>query len=215
MPLKVVTFAEYLTAGERSAGHWNAFKFIRAIKGMEFTGYAWVPVVGKKRKLTEATAHLAKKWFAEMAAAHLASRRGLPQPLGFVPIPSSRTTAGSSGSFTALELALLLVKQYGRKSRLEDVLRWSRPMASAHRGSGERDPAALYPYLELTMSPSTSDLVMIDDVVTTGGHLQAAAGRLRADGATVLGALCAGRTVWEPGADAFAVQGVEYEDWEP
>jgi orotate phosphoribosyltransferase len=57
--------------------------------------------------------------------------------------------------------------------------------------------------------------VLVDDVVTSGGHLRACAAKLTVDGAGVPLAVCAGRTLYDQEKDAFEIVEESLKDYEP
>jgi hypothetical protein len=86
-----------------------------------------------------------------------------------------------------------------------DVLRWKRALPPAHQG-GVRDPKTLLENMTLvTELPQRAVPVLVDDVLTKGGHLLAAVEKLAG---TSIGrprlALVGGRTVLDPPKDPFA-----------
>lgn len=149
-----------------------------------------------------------------------------PKQISLLPIPSSAATlssaVGQSGAFPGASmahglvhallhprptLADLLRQADGDASASEtkathgafvdDVLRWIEPMPSAHQGDGPRDPATLYRNLRVIRKPRKADVyVLIDDVVTSSGHIRACAARVRQHGVPVKLAICAGQTVY-------------------
>ena len=76
-----------------------------------------------------------------------------------------------------------------------DLLRWAEAMPPAHLIGGTRDPQELYSLLRLRTRdlPRLPPVVLIDEVLASGGHLRAAAAFLADCGAQVALAICAGR----------------------
>ena len=85
------------------------------------------------------------------------------------------------------------------------ALRWIEEMQSARIG-GPRDAIFLYKKLIVNTDLPDGDMVLIDDVYTTGGHLKASAWVLQDKGRKILAAICCGRTTWQQLADPFAVE---------
>lgn len=77
------------------------------------------------------------------------------------------------------------------------VLRWDDAIPpSTPRAGGTRDPQELYSLLRLTirrLPAQLAQIVLVDDVFASGGHLRAAAAFLTDCGAVVHMAVCAGR----------------------
>lgn len=216
MPLKVYSVCAYFT-GERAEGEkpsnetFHALKFIKAIKGDPFRGYAQIPVplAGRRRRLDENNRDQVFAWFAEMVAACFVNPKA--RRLVFVPVPRSSATkqadlVGTPTERLARELAALQPSW-----RVETVLWWKKPIRSARTG-GSR--SAIYLHSRLAVAPTAhagAEFVLIDDVCSSGGHLVAAEAALRDHGITVAFALCAGRTVWEEEEEPFALQTREFE----
>jgi orotate phosphoribosyltransferase len=98
---------------------------------------------------------------------------------------------------------------------VRDVLRWDSPIVSSRLLAGTRDVAALYRRLVVTGPVAGARVVLVDDVLTMGGHLRACAAKLREVGADVVLGVCAGRADRIPAADPFAVRCETLEDFIP
>ena len=95
-----------------------------------------------------------------------------------------------------------------------DGLRWAKAMIPTHQ-EGTRDPQELYNNLVVTGLPPKGTIVLVDDVYTMGGHLQAAVARLAEKKLKCGFAMCAGRTVLESEHDPFAILRQIVEDFTP
>lgn len=226
MPLIAISFAQYLIHDSlqkwRPEDH-NALKFVKAIKGETLNGYANVPVRGRNRRLNNSNQAKAAAWFGEMAGDYLVDvvRLNPKALIGLVPLPSSDAVRGTTFTrFPARELATALAEQLAqlgiRNVKVADVLRWTEPMLSARKGGGPREPVLLYPKLTLIGKVAGFNYhLLIDDVLTSGGHLRACAAVLRKNGAEVPFAICAGRTRYVAEDDPFASSKEELPDFVP
>ena len=218
MPVDIVCFCSYLVTDDYSK--WCpddhiASKFVNALKGEELKGYAYVPVLGLRRYLGNANLDDAIGWFADMVASHM-QRHRMHGPFALVPVPNSGNTVRSSTRPRTVKLARATAPKIVDGTKVLDCLRWKKDLGSARRGAGTRDPATLYQNLAfISKLPVGTPYILIDDVLTTGGHLQACIAKLTSGGAAVIAGFCAGRTVHDPPEDPFAVTKESVPDYLP
>jgi adenine/guanine phosphoribosyltransferase-like PRPP-binding protein len=97
-----------------------------------------------------------------------------------------------------------------------DGLRWTRKVPQAHAG-GARSRGILLPLLAASPEIKEQQVILIDELFSTGGSLLASADCLKAAGAEVLGAITCGRTVYDFKTPAFGTQEfdltAELADW--
>jgi predicted amidophosphoribosyltransferase len=170
---------------------FSALKFVKKIKGEAFKGYGTVPVGKRRFRIDKDTSDkLVFAWCAEMTADCFSSRPSL-----LVPVPSSWCSSKSEvRKSRPFKLAEAIANRHWRREA-EALLWWQAPIESAHNGDGSRDPAVLGPLLVKPVKGDKSvQVILIDDVYTTGGHLLACEWRLRSQGYRVVGAVCAART---------------------
>jgi hypothetical protein len=171
---------------------------MRAIKRKPLRGYVHVPLPGGERGyLDQTTAVAAPEWFGRIVSAGVTWNR--VGPLVLIPIPDAACGAetGLLPKTVALAQALKAALPEAQACVL-DVLRWDEPMASGHLTRGTRDPQELYSRLRLTcrrLPPQPPRMVLIDDVLASGGHLRAAAAFLTDCGGLVFASCCAGRAI--------------------
>ena len=212
MALSVISFATYKRPPYSSNDEYHALKFIKAIKGKSFRGWAQVPVSGRNKLLEPVNAEDAIDWFAELAATEIV-KLGLPSPLILIPLPnSSSTVKNGKPPRTALLAAAIAAKL--ENAKVWDGLRWVEEMIPTHQ-EGTRDPQLLYDNLVITNTLPKGTLILIDDVYTKGGHLQAAVARLAEKKGDCNLALCAGRTVLECQKQPFLILEEKISDFRP
>lgn len=201
--MKVLYFVDYPTSGWERDVDFSATQFIKTLKGKSYKArepnfshngiiHRWKP--NQQNKVIEIFSGLAAtgvKW---------------PDQFIFVPLPSSACSVGSKivplATTIASAIESKIIKQ---KVIIKDILRWDVPLRSAHSG-GPRMPHELYPHVRHTATlSSSSNVVLIDDVFTSGGHVRACAAYLRDTfGVDVVGALCVGRTQSAPSQNPFS-----------
>jgi hypothetical protein len=204
MALSVISFATYLTRSDSPWGDkdFHALAFVKAIKGKSFNGWADVPVLGRSERLNAKNAADAAGWFAELAAAEIA-KMGLPGPLILIPIPNSSSTVKNGKKPRTAALAEAIAAKL-KNAKVWDGLRWTKEMTPTHQ-EGTREPQILYENLVVTSGPPKGTYIIVDDVFTKGGHMQAVMARLAEKKAKCEHAVCAGRTVLQPQAQPFSI----------
>jgi hypothetical protein len=196
MPLTVCSCLTYWPAfGPKTPDRWTALHFVNAIKGTPIGGYAQLPLSsGDTVTISRDTAAAAPVWFAQLGVNALPWRDCAP--CGLVPIPDAACDLSAASPPHTLVLAEALASQIGPDAVAVDLLRWVRSLAKAHAADGTRDPQVLFGRLRLkdrTWPIARQRLVLVDDVVASGGHLRAAAAFLTDCGAVVTHAICAAR----------------------
>lgn len=175
---------------ERPQHSWSGLKFVKAIKGQSFNGYADIVVERKWVRLEESNAAEVYGWFAELAAPRVKALGIAPAVI--VPVPPSALVVRAPIAGPPWQCATALAQKLG--VRAVDALRWKRPMQSARSG-GARRASVLYPNLEVIKPSEAGACILVDDVTTSGGHIHACAGALEAAGYEVLAAVVAGKTM--------------------
>jgi predicted amidophosphoribosyltransferase len=134
-----------------------------------------------------------------------------------VPFPSSKADLAFSNTNRTTTLANAIGAEYGHGVTVCDVLRFDQPIPSANEQGGTREAEILYEHLRLTGSVKDQRVVMIDDVLTSGGHLRAGVAKLLTDGhaSEVMMAICAGRADQAQVADPFAIRHEDIEEYWP
>ena len=194
MPIRVVSFCIYPThrCNWRPADH-DAHKFIDAIKDRPINGFAYIPVPDNWCSFDDNTRHRVVGWFADMVAEYFKTDPILHHPATLVPVPNSCADVNFRCPTRTAVLANAIANRLGAGWRCRDVLRWRKLLPAANENGGTRDPAGLYRNLAFVESLDFDRAILVDDVVSSGGHLRACSAKLRVEGCEVEWAFCAGR----------------------
>jgi hypothetical protein len=221
--LSVTYFASYLTTMMQwRDSDYSASMFVKAIKGKSFNGYGHLRVRDVSQRFTSGDSANAKKWFAQMAGDYLKKQRMNPEATwGLIPFPSREALVGvDPAEYASRDLAELLKDELLKTHKFQtvqvvDVVRWTERRPSAHDEGGPRTVAGVHPYLTVTAKPTLDFYVLIDDVLTSGARLTAAAARLKEAKFHWWMAVTAGRTVRVQPDDPFEVRTEDLPEYEP
>lgn len=211
--------AYYPNRLDRNRDAWRMFYLVSAIKGGEIKkGFAKYCVNARERKISDwesAASNLATA--LDVIENRLSKRGGIPfaklgitSPPLFVPMPSSDAVVGASGPIRwgPRELA----RRLGGTDYSEMLRFRTRPVAATRGGSRSADDIEDNLVTLLDRPPARRSALLIDDVVTSGGHVIGAARVLRKAGFDEVAVFAVGRTVEEPVAKPMAPILFELED---
>lgn len=201
--MRVLSLCEYLTSGETlEPDHFKPYNIIKAIKGESFRGYAWLDVDGRSVRLDASNREVAFQWAAERLATAISG--SVLGPVTIVPVPGhlhcSPSDVEAGGVFRLAALTAERLRQRGWVAYPFSLLHLHVPQPSAHQEGGTRDVERLKQNLNVVNATNVATVVILDDVVTSGGHLLAAHQVVAAAGHRVHDmAFSVGRTVYVKG----------------
>lgn len=183
--------------------HFNARNIVKGVKRLPFDGFTILKTASGKSLRLDNTPNgqaIALKYAAQLVA-------GLIQKAGYehasvVPIPAS-DHVNPGQDFTGSRLAQA-IQQQNPNFVAEPVLYFDSILPKS-AGGGGRDAHEIQQHLRATQRLATlQNIVLIDDVYTSGAHLRAAARFLRAAGKPVEDGFFVGRTVWSKPDSMFS-----------
>lgn len=187
-----------------TAEHYRAWRLVKAVKGLPFArATRWTLKDGRELLVEDTPAgRLAGTELAARAALHKLSGANI-RGASIVPIPSS-SHVDIGDDFTGGRLGLKM-QEISPAYPLRAELYFDEPMPKSHAGGGSRRPSEIMRHLRHGNLDNLGDVVLLDDVMTTGGHMRACARYLRGHGVNVIGAVVIGRTIWAPVDNMFVM----------
>lgn len=170
--ITVSTFIRYNTAHDvqRNEDEWAANHAKKIIKGEELSGwFSWPLLAGYRLQIKQSNRSAFENDILARFAQHIvAAHPGVM----IVPVPNGNATINSGEQFRTWELAEGIAEKMPNLSAF-DALRWNTPMGQAHRNERRRDVDAHMSALRIKPG-CQKDVIIFDDVVTSGSQLCAA-----------------------------------------
>lgn len=199
MNLENISYCRYFTDldVEWENRHFDVRAIVRAIKGETFNGYADLKIGRSWRRLTNSNPELATEWFVDAVF----TQTKFTALTMLVPFPSSQCTRTTSSPSRTLLLAHALAARIPTLG-IWDGLRFREPMQKKIRDQDVLSKSLI----SLTSVPVDANLMILDDVCTTGAHAKAGADVLRKLGASNVQAMSVARTTHDPSLPSFGFQ---------
>ena len=182
---------------------------MKSLKGEPFNGYSDFKFSGKVYQInaqdSSAAYYLWSNW-----ARRILNDLNLGK-IALVPVPSSSQIKFGQDTCPA-RMANSVAALIPRDAVVGNFLRHTATQPKAHSQGGSRDPDQIAATLDCRVMDASLPVVLIDDVMSTGGHLKACARVLRQHGLTVEHVLLAGRTVWSVVPNPYVVAPEDIED---
>jgi len=206
MPIEVWSRCSYLSGGGLP---WREADFCaaaikKALKGDTINNNCHVVLGGSGFQLNQASRDEVAPRMAKDVATHLKKRFPKGTKLSLVPIPNTDAVVGADGPFRTLELAHEFARALtaaGLPAAAVDALRWTEAMPKASTGAGSRSAAHLRTKLKVIASKLLGTVILIDDVMTSGGHMRACESVLQGAGHKVELAICGAKAWYQQPAD--------------
>jgi hypothetical protein len=200
------------TLSPRPEIYWDAYFFVWIVKTGEFKRSFYIHRKdGTSVQITRGNKGVPRQLFGTWIG-HQASVLG--EGASLVPVPSKDGVVGAS-SYRSLEMVREALRGTPLAALAHDALRWTEALPKAHEG-GPRRRAELLMYLKAT-DVRGRRVILVDDLLSTGGSLLACRDTLETAGAEVLGALTCGRTIYDFDTKPFGTQEIdlveELADW--
>jgi hypothetical protein len=200
----------------RPEDYWDAYNFCWGVKVGKFKHQFNIhDARGKKNRITQSNFALARDTFGEWIKKSVPALGGGADVV-LVPVPSKDGVVGAA-TFRTLKMTKEALHGAGLARRIVDGLHWKEGLTEAHQG-GTRNRTLLARRLVADPKLKGKRVILIDDVITTGSSLLAAADVLKQQGATILGAIVCGKTIYDLNTPHFGEQEFELTnelaDWQ-
>ncbi|MBL7099973.1 MAG: hypothetical protein ISS15_20135 [Alphaproteobacteria bacterium] len=184
----------------RSQDQWYSFKFCRAVKSRLINGTLTFPWNTGPEVINSQSVGRAR-WIFGLFIQRTLANLHLPNPI-LVPVPSKDGLLNAQ-TFRSLEMVQEAIATHGNWI-IAPVLRFSQALQPANAG-GPRGREALRPYMRVLCDAPPGQIVLVDDIITSGGSLLASYDALAAIGRPPIAAIVCGHTVSDSLLSAFGL----------
>ncbi|MER9309775.1 phosphoribosyltransferase [Mesorhizobium australicum] len=167
---------------------WQSYKFCGAVKHGIMNGYLTIPWKKGPEKIAEKDAAKTRPVFGRFIEQRINAEYA---DCAIVPVPSKDSF--DLDSFRSLQMVQQSLPA-ALQAQILPIVRFTKKLEAASRG-GLRGFDAVFPHLEVATDAVPRAVVLIDDIVTTGGTLLATKRRLENRGFEVRAAIVCGKTV--------------------
>ena len=183
---------------------YDATHLVKAVKGLDLNpnAYSYVTIGGQRVRIIGGNKDRAIDWFAEWAAKHVQDLGKHPKAI--LPVPSSKSTPAKPATFRTAVIAQKIAALCPNTTALP-VLRFKAERPNTREEGGSRSPNVLYGEMVLTQQLPDVQVILVDDVMTGGGHFKASAWLVEDQRRKVEQALCCGRSLESQLDDPFTL----------
>lgn len=178
----------------RPEPYWDSRNFVYAVKTGIYKRPFNVPRPNGNVPIRENNVGLARQWFGEYVLECLKAENVKDDVL-LIPVPS-KDAKYEAQTYRSLEMLVQALSGTQYVSQVCDGLIWEAQLQRSHEG-GVRSRDEYRRKMLLRYDLKGRDVVLIDDLITTGASILAAADVLRSCGANVLGSIACGKTVYD------------------
>lgn len=177
----------------RPEDYWDAYFYVWAVKMGQFKRKFYIHSKKEKIEVQKSNFSVAREMFGRFTTKRVEADWG--KDVQLVPVPS-KDAVGDSSDFRTSRMLCESLSKTGFSDQQIDALSWSEELQQAHQG-GSRRRDFLKQHLELRGEVKGCKLILVDDLLSTGASLLASKEFLEENGATVLGAVTCGRTIYD------------------
>lgn len=191
----------------RTEPFWDAYFYVWAVKVGSFKKtFRILRHDDKHLQITPSNFNVVRESFGRFIVARIEEEGWTNNPL-LIPVPSKDTLPDAPPSRSSKMVREALATT-GHVDAVFEGLRWTQQLPKASE-RGERRKNAIKPYLQASSHVRGRNVVLVDDLLTKGGTMLASKERLEEAGATVLGAVVCGQTVYEQTMRCFGRYSIE------
>lgn len=190
--MRVRSFLAYPSYDRETSADWMAYNVTMALKGGDFKGYADITIAGESQRITAHNTLPIVNLFGRKVVRAVGQQD--PGTAIFILPSSGCTEFGEDQKAERFANAITLANP---PIPVLMPFRWVEVLPKAAGGGGPRHPDVLRNKMRFRPQQGITRAFLVDDVMTTGGHLQAASRLLHAHGVATVAAVCFARTVWE------------------
>lgn len=201
--IEVVTACAYLTniEVEWRRQDYRCLNMVKALKGKSFDNYFTVKMKNGEKRFDRSNAdEFVKLLYAPMAKF---LKEHFSSDVCLVPIPNSAATSCDHPDFKTLAFAREIAQAAGVGCSPSLIFKTAQTPSHV---SNARNPRFIHSQLKAVQPLPKKQIVLVDDVYTTGAHAKACTWKLQESGADVIGVLAFGRTTKELQAKPLSVQ---------
>lgn len=193
-------------AKRRTEPYWDAYFYVWAVKSGRFKKRFILPYQKNNIAISSDNFEIVRKSFGKFIESVIKTERYDRDSL-LVPIPSKDGVVGSSNFRTSLMIQEAVAGTAFEKSPFEG-LHWKTQLQQAHLG-GRRNRELLKSHLLAHQDVRDKNVILVDDLLSTGSSFLAAKDILTDAGANVIGAIACGRTIYDTETKPFGYQSIE------